>query len=308
MERSAGDRQGETGGGAHLILAKRGETLHDAERGDTVRRIARSGDPDRSLAALFAPGAARADLFAVIALNVELARIAEQVSEPGLGAIRLQWWREAVERAGNGEAAGHPVAEAIGAAMRQQKLSPARIAALIDARSFDVETKIMPDWASLEAYLASTAGGLFALGAARLGAPDASLEPAASQAALAYGLTGLMRALPVHAASGRVYLPADALIHHGTSPEAVLAGETSEGLRAVLAELRGKARQALAEASRHVGQLDANTRAAFRPLCLVDPYLAALDKAGRDPLREIAEINPLTRFWRMARWRVSERK
>ncbi len=101
------------------------------------------------------------------------------VSEPGLGAIRLQWWREAIDRAAKGEATGHPVADAIGAAMRQRKLSRARIDALIDARSFDVETKIMPDWAALEAYLAATAGGLFALGGECLGSRGPSLETAA---------------------------------------------------------------------------------------------------------------------------------
>ena len=56
------------------------------------------------------------------------------------------------------------MADAIGATMRR-KLSRAHIDALIDARNFDIETKIMPDWASLEAYLAATAGGLFASGA-----------------------------------------------------------------------------------------------------------------------------------------------
>lgn len=277
--------------------------MHETGRGDSVRPIARAGDPDRTLAALFAPREARADLFTLYAFNVELARIAEQVSEPGLGAIRLQWWREAVDRAAKGEATGHPVADALSVAMSQRKLSRQRIDALIDARIFDVETKIMPDWASLDAYLHDTAGGLFALGAECLGARGPSLEPAASQAGLAYGLTGLMRALPVHAASGRVDLPADALISHGTSPEAMLAGMTSDGLLAVLAELRGKAREALAEARRHVAQLDASARAAFLPLCLVDPYLASLEKAKRDPLRQIVGINPLYRLWRMASWR-----
>jgi phytoene synthase len=191
--------------------------LHEAERGDTVSRIAREGDPDRALAALFAPRDTRADLFALIAFNVELARIAEQVSEPGLGAIRLQWWREAVDRAAKGEATGHPVVDALGATLARRKLSPGRIEALIDARRFDVATKIMPDWNALEAYLKDTAGALFALGAESLGARGPSLEPASSQAGLAYGLTGLMRALPVHATSSRVYLPADALYRHGTS-------------------------------------------------------------------------------------------
>ena len=277
--------------------------MHEAERGDRVRRIAKSGDPDRSLAALFAPREARADLFALIAFNVELARIAEIVTEPGLGAIRLQWWHEAIDRAARDAATGHQVADAIGAAMRKGKLSRARINALIDARNFDIETRIMPDWAALEAHLAATSGGLFALGGECLGSRGPSLEKAATQAGLAYGLTGLMRALPVHAVSGRVYLPADALLRHGTSPEAILAGKSSHGLLAVLADLRLKARQALAESSRHVARLDANTRAAFRPLCLVDPYLASLEKTEGDPLREIAGINPLTRFWRIARWR-----
>ena len=58
--------------------------MHEAERGDTVRRIARSGDPDRALSALFAPREARPDLLALCAFNVELARIGEvQIQEFG---------------------------------------------------------------------------------------------------------------------------------------------------------------------------------------------------------------------------------
>jgi len=277
--------------------------LHEAERGDTVRRIARSGDPDRALAALFAPREARADLLALYAFNVELARIAEQVTEPELGAIRLQWWREAIQRAANGETTGHPVADAVGALERRRALPPQRIEALIDARSFDVATKIMPDWNALETYLHDTAGALFALAAACVGVPRGAIEPAASHAGLAYGLTGLMRALPVRAGSGLLYLPADMLRRYGTSPEAVLAGNTEPGLLSLLEELRGKAKAGLDDARRHIAKLDRATQAAFLPLSLVEPYLAALERPGRDPLREIADINPLYRLWRMARWR-----
>jgi phytoene synthase len=304
MERVAGDLQGQgPGSGADLILARGAQTLHEAERAEAVRRIARKGDPDRALAVLFAPRAVRDDLFALYALNVELARIAEQVSEPELGAIRLQWWRETIARAREGETSGHPVADAFGAALARRGLSRERVEALIDARSFDVATKIMPDMPSLEAYLRDTAGALFALSAECLGANGEAVEQAAAEAGLAYGLTGLMRALPVHAASGRVYLPADLLARHGVAPEAILAGKSSEGLRAVLAELRQKAREALGEARRHVAQLDPQSRKAFLPLRLVEPYLAALEKTSRDPLHEIADINPIYRFWRVAAWR-----
>jgi 15-cis-phytoene synthase len=276
--------------------------LDGTERRNAVRRIAREGDPDRTLAALFAPRETRDHLFALYAFNVELARIAEQVSEPGLGAIRLQWWREAIARAGKDEVVGHPVADAVGAAIRERALPLDRLTGLIDARGFDVEVKIMPDRPALDAYLEGTSGALFALAAAILGGDTASVRQAAGAAGRAYGLTGLMRALPVHASKGRLCLPADALARHGTSPEQLLAGSTSEGLIDLLAELRDEARVALGVAEGYMAELGPGERAAVRPLALVDPYLAALEKT-RDPLREIADINPLYRLWRLARWR-----
>ena len=49
----------------------------------------RQGDPDRWLASRFiADRAARADVVALYALNIELARIAEAVREPLMGEIR----------------------------------------------------------------------------------------------------------------------------------------------------------------------------------------------------------------------------
>jgi phytoene synthase len=274
------------------------KALVSREREDAVRTVARDGDPDRYASALFAPRASREPLFALYAFNVALASIAEQVSEPQLGEIRLQWWRDALDRATAGEATGHPVADAVGGAIRRYALSRDSLAGLIDARSFDVSVKIMPDAAALDDYLGKTAGALFRL-AAEVAAPHrtSELEPAVRAAGIAYGLTGLMRALPVHAARGRVDLPADMLLRHGTSPEQILAGKASKGLADVLAELRDTARVALKSSQVHVAMLPRETRKAFLPLALVDPYLSALRKV--DPLRQVAEINPLYRLWRL---------
>ena len=283
--------------------------MDDPERRDAVRRIARAGDPDRALAALFAPPEARADLFALYAFNAELARIADQVTEPGLGAIRLQWWREAIEHAASGEAVGHPVADAFGEVLARRALSRERIAGLIDARTFDVGETVMPDARTLDAYLFDTTGGLFALAGEIVGAEGEKRDLVAEAGGRAYGLVRVMRSVPVLAAKGRTYLAADALARHGTSPQAIFAGETSEGLKALLAEMRERARGALREARFHLfGEgmtgtgLDEAGRTAFLPLSLVEPYLAALAKV-RDPLHEIVRINPLTRLWRMIVWR-----
>jgi phytoene synthase len=280
--------------------------LEAGERDAAVRTIARDGDLDRYVSALFAPRAAREHLFALYAFNVELARIGEQVSEPQLGEIRLQWWRDALDRACAGETTGHPVADALGLAVRECDLSRQSLADLIDARRFDVSVRVMPDTAALDDYLGKTAGALFKLAsevciAGGRAADARALEQAVRAAGIAYGLTGLMRALPVHARRGRVDIPEDALLRHGTSPAKLLAGEASEGLTELLADLRETARGALRSARQHVAELPPAARPAFLPLALVDPYLSALAKV--DPLHQVADINPLTRFWRLATWR-----
>src|SRR5438477_1689136 len=73
----------------------------------------RAADPDRYFSALFAPAPKRAFLLVLYAFNAEVARIAETVREPMLGAIRLEWWRETVEAASKGSARNHDVARGL---------------------------------------------------------------------------------------------------------------------------------------------------------------------------------------------------
>ena len=58
--------------------------------------IVRAADRDRYISALLAPADRRLDLMTLYAFDAELARIATTVSEPLLGEIRLQWWRDAL--------------------------------------------------------------------------------------------------------------------------------------------------------------------------------------------------------------------
>jgi phytoene synthase len=277
--------------------------LDEAERAKTIVTILREGDPDRYLATLFAPSSARDDLSALYALNVDLARIGERVSEPSLGEIKLQWWREALDRAAINEATASPVADAIGSLLQRHSGAAEPIGRMIDAREFDVAVKIMPDMAALDAYLDGTAGSLFAAGVIVGGGNADRLQSLCAQAGRAYGLTGLMRSLPVHAAHGRCDLPEELLRRHGTSAEEVVAGQASPGLESVLAELRGKAQASLEQAERKLAELSARERKFFRPLALVRPYLASLAKVASDPFRFASTINPLYRLWRLATWR-----
>lgn len=53
-------------------------------------------DEDRWLSSRYAPLDARQKLVALYGLNLELAKVRTIVREPGIGAIRFQWWRDAI--------------------------------------------------------------------------------------------------------------------------------------------------------------------------------------------------------------------
>ena len=135
-----------------------------AARLSPVGALARAADYDRYLSALFAPAARREALFALIAFNHEIARIPEAVSEPMLGRIRLQWWRETLEAIHDGKPARrHEVALPLADAIHAWGLDRGAFERLLDGREADLEPDAPPDLAGLERYAAATGGALTAL-------------------------------------------------------------------------------------------------------------------------------------------------
>jgi phytoene synthase len=164
----------------------------------------RQHDPDRYFSALFAPVEKRPLLLALYAFNHELARIAETVREPMMGEIRLQWWRETIESAREGRPRAHPVAQALAGTFAQTELPGALFESMIDARGFDISPEPFADNAARNAYLDATSGNLMRLAAHVLA--GTAHDALAREAGLAYGLAGLLRALPFHAARNKVFL------------------------------------------------------------------------------------------------------
>ena len=96
--------------------------------------LVRAHDKDRFLATLFAPASARRHLFALYAFNLEMARVQAAVRDPMAGAIRFQWWREALLGERPGEAAASPIAAAIGETLSQTAADPAPLVDLLELR------------------------------------------------------------------------------------------------------------------------------------------------------------------------------
>ncbi|MCE9649309.1 MAG: squalene/phytoene synthase family protein [Parvibaculum sp.] len=259
---------------------------------DSVRRL----DHDRFLTALMAPPEKRAALIALYAFNVEIARVREAVSEPMLGQIRLQWWRETVEGIARGEVRGHEAAIALAETWTREAFPAARLTALIDARERDLDDAPFEDMEALEAYGEGTSSSLMALAGFAL-AGDETQTAAIRPAGIAYALTGLLRALPVHASQGRLYLPLDLMRSHDVDPHRIFAGEMSEGLRAVMNEIAGQARIRLAEA--RVAKPSGMLLPMLLPASLCDRYLDLMTAPDFDPFHNSTEVPAFRRQLRL---------
>lgn len=96
---------------------------------DRVKRV----DEDRWISSRFAPADARKTLTALYALAYELARVRLVVSEEGLGAIRFQWWRDALkEIEAGGAVREHDVCLALNEMVQKEKLRIGGLQKLVD--------------------------------------------------------------------------------------------------------------------------------------------------------------------------------
>jgi len=170
---------------------------------DLVRR----GDPDRFLAVMAAPVAARARLFPLLAFNLEVARAPWVSAEPLIAEMRLQWWRDALDELARGQKPrSHEVAAPLAEVIRAQGLPVDLLDQMVAARRWDIYRDGFADLASLRAHLDQTAGHLLWLSALALGALPAQ-EPAVRQAGLAGGIAAWLIAVPALVARGRQPLP-----------------------------------------------------------------------------------------------------
>lgn len=258
----------------------------------------RRQDNDRFLCTLFAPAEKREALFALYAFNLELASIPDKVSEPLLGRMRLQWWREAVDGGLNGNAVGHQVAGPLALAVAGSSLAASSLLGLIDARERDLDERPIPDRFAFRSYAADTAGALAEMSLDVLGIADPPAHEAARYVGLAWAGVGILRSIPFHAARRRLYLPVDAVKEAGSTAEEIFARTPSAGVRKVVAEMAEWSRHHLNTARLNRGNVPAAALPALLPAVLAEIHLDRLRRAGFNPFdHDLARPAP----WRVAR-------
>ena len=267
----------------------------------------RKGAEDHWLAAQFAPAAARDSLVALYAFALEIHRIPASVSEPPLGAIRQQWWREALDEVfGGGPVRAHPVVEALAAVLDRQDAATLRplMDEAIDAMGWYLDPGHFADGEDALSRLESSHGTVACLAVRLLGATpgeaDAATIRRAEAIAAAARLLGPQGAGDVsRTQGGPIGTPAERLHALAGDPGADSADDTAA------ADPSGDFAATLADAYRLLGDrtksLPAQAMPAIAQAALVPGHLAAARRLRRDgsvslsPLRDVKRRFAVTR-------------
>ena len=205
--------------------------------------FARAHARDQWLAALYANASARDALFALASFDAEIRHALTRARDPNLAAIRLAWWREAIAGDRRDEAAGSPVALALGAAIDAYALPKAWLEAMLDARLQAIAPQDDFNLVAFRAFADESEGARLRL-AARIAAGGQDLDSADAHApaGMALALIRLLKELPFRAGSAPTLIPADVAARHGASLAEFDARRATPGVIAACAELRRLAR------------------------------------------------------------------
>ena len=118
-----------------------------------------NSDYDRYISLIFSPKQKREDLEVLALFNLEMSRVKNKVSEPMLGLIRFQWWREAIDEIFDFSKTprNHELVNLLRNLVEKYALlSKEEFIKLIDAREKDLETEPFPTYEDFKTYLKNT--------------------------------------------------------------------------------------------------------------------------------------------------------
>lgn len=156
-----------------------------------TREVLKKADPDRYRAALMADVQGRQDLLILYAFHYELSKVPDVTSEPMLGQIRYEWWREAIDEIYTGrELRRHEISTPLAELLQRTEVPRFWIDRLIDGRARDLDPQPFKDMEDAHTYARQTSGQLLQIAVKILGGTS---DEAILQAGEAWGLTGLAR-------------------------------------------------------------------------------------------------------------------
>jgi phytoene synthase len=275
----------------------------DKNRQTHCFELVRTKDHDRFLTVLFAPDELKEDLCALYAFNHEIAKISETVSEPMLGEIRLQWWREVIEGIydhiedkSKNNLRQHDVVEPLAKAIEEHKLPKNLFIEIIDGRTDDIYPENPKTMDDLEVYLRKTSSNITVLAGIIVGCREIE---ALEELGLAWGMLGIIRAVPYQISLNKIFIPDDVMKLHALSNEDVRGIKNCAELHNSIKALDQKIANYLENLKALSKGIKKTDKSVFLLTSLIKSYRKTIKKSDYNPFKIFESPDGFSRHLRL---------
>ncbi|MDQ6681563.1 MAG: presqualene diphosphate synthase HpnD [Pseudomonadota bacterium] len=259
-------------------------------------RAARSGS-SFYYAFLFLPPPQRAAITAFYAFCREVDDVVDEVSDLGVAATKLAWWKQEVAASFAGNPS-HPAMKALMPHSAAYRIEPTHLLSVIEGCEMDLQQSRYLDFAGLKRYCHLVAGIVGEVAANIFGRTEATTIGYAHTLGLAMQLTNIIRDVGDDARRGRIYIPMSELQQFDVKANEILNRGYSERFTALMKFQAERAHRTYEAA---YAQLDDADRRAQKPgLMMGNIYRALLREIegdGFQVLHQRTSLTPLRKLW-----------
>jgi len=246
---------------------------------------------------LFLAPPRRAAITAFYAFCREVDDVADEVSDPGVAATKLAWWRSEVGAAFAGNPS-HPAMRALMPHVAAYAIEPRHLLAVIEGCQMDLEQSRFLDYPGLARYCDLVAGVVGEVAANIFGRTLGSTVDYAHRLGLAMQLTNIVRDVGDDARRNRIYLPMNELKRFDVKAAEILESAYSDRFTALMRFQAERAHRTYDEALALLGDAD---RAAQKPgLMMANIYRSLLREIESDDfavLHQRISLTPIRKLW-----------
>lgn len=246
---------------------------------------------------LFLPNQRRGAITAFYAFCREVDDVVDEVTDPGIAASKLAWWRGEVGKSFAGQPS-HPVMQALMPHAAQYGITQQHLQAVIEGCHMDLEQTRYLDFIGLSRYCHLVAGVVGEVAARIFGQTQDQTTQYAHKLGLAFQLTNIIRDVGEDAMRGRIYLPVNELQQFDVKAHEITKRLYSERFTALMHFQAERAQRLYDEALALLPQVD--TRAQKPGLMMASIYrtlLGEIERDGFQVLHQRTSLTPLRKFW-----------
>ncbi len=246
---------------------------------------------------LFLAPPRRAAITAFYAFCREVDDVADEVSDPGVAATKLAWWRSEVAASFAGRPS-HPAMLALMPHAADYGIEASHLLAVIEGCQMDLDQSRFLDYPGLAKYCDLVAGVVGEVAANIFGRDHASTLAYAHRLGLAMQLTNIIRDVGDDARRGRIYLPMSELKQYDVKAAELLERRYSDRFTALMRFQAERAHRTYDEAIALLPDVD---RRAQKPgLMMANIYRELLREIEADDfavLHQRISLTPIRKLW-----------